>query len=97
MIGFVWVCVMALSAFALPDLSEILKTSPGWLDEAIDTEEASRIVGFPPCTLHTWRSRGGGPPFLKLGAAVRYQRRTLFEWLARRQRLNTSDDGQGDG
>ena len=67
----------------LPRLGEVLTNSPGWLDEAIDTAEASRIVGFTPRTLDTWRSRGGGPPFLKLGRrAVRYQRRALFEWLA---------------
>ena len=80
----------------LPTLADILKDSPGWLDEAIDTAEASRILGFPVCTLHTWRSRGEGPAFLKLGGrAVRYQRRTLFEWLAQRQRRNTADTGTG--
>ena len=78
----------------LPALGDILKDRPGWLDEAVTTEEASRIVGFPASTLHTWRSRGEGPPFLKLGGrAVRYQRRTLFAWLAARQRRNTADDG----
>jgi hypothetical protein len=82
----------------LPPLGEILKDSPGWLDEAVNTAEASRIVGFPPCTLHTWRSRGDGPPFLKLGArSVRYQRRALFRWLVERQRRNTSDDGGKHG
>jgi hypothetical protein len=85
---------MPFPSINLPGLSEILKDSPGWLDEAVDTAEASRIVGFPPCTLHTWRSRGDGPPYLKIGPrSVRYQRRTLFQWLAERQRRNTADDG----
>lgn len=89
---------MPLSTIDLPPLSEILKDSPGWLDEAVDTAEASRIVGFPVCTLHTWRSRGEGPPFLKIGPrSVRYQRRTLFHWLAERQRRNTADDGGDHG
>ena len=89
---------MPLSNIGLPALGEILKHHPGWLDEAIDTAEASRIVGFPPCTLDTWRSRGDGPPFLKLGGrSVRYQRRALFQWLAERQRRNTSDTGNGHG
>jgi hypothetical protein len=30
----------------LPALREILKDHPGWLDEAVDTAEASRITGF---------------------------------------------------
>ncbi len=83
---------------ALPSLNDILKTSPGWLDEAVDTAEASRIIGFPVCTLHTWRSRGDGPPFLKIGArSVRYQRRTLLQWMADRQRRNTADRGERRG
>ena len=83
-------------AIHLPSLSDILKDNPGWLDEAITAEAASRIVGFPVCTLNTWRSRGDGPPFLKLGRhSVRYQRRALFEWLAARQRRNTADQGAG--
>lgn len=89
---------MPLSADDLPTLSEIVKNSPGWLDEAVNTAEASRIIGFPACTLHTWRSRGDGPPFLKIGArSVRYQRRTLLQWMAERQRQNTADRGQGNG
>lgn len=89
---------MPLSTIDLPSLGEILRDSPGWLDEAVDTAEASRIVGFPPCTLNTWRSRGDGPPFIKVGErSVRYQRRTLFAWLAARQRRNTSDRGNGHG
>jgi hypothetical protein len=78
---------------ALPSFADILQDNPGWLDEAVTTAEASRITGFPVCTLHTWRSRGGGPPFLKVGSAVRYQRRALFEWMAARQRANTADGG----
>jgi hypothetical protein len=85
---------MSLSNTDIPTLAEILKDNPGWFDEAITTLEASRIVGFPPCTLHTWRTRGGGPTFLKLGShSVRYQRRALFEWLAQHQRRNTADRG----
>ena len=53
----------------LPELEDILQDNPGWLDEAIDT-------------LATWRCRGGGPTFMKLGAAVRYRRRTVLKWLA---------------
>jgi predicted DNA-binding transcriptional regulator AlpA len=82
----------------LPCLAEILKDNPAWLDEAVNTAEASRITGIPVCTLHTWRSRGAGPPFLKLGSkSVRYQRRALFEWMAVHRRRNTADKGNGHG
>src|SRR5208282_4501836 len=42
---------------ALEDrFSHVLARSPGWLDEAITTEEASRIAGVPVATLVTMRS-----------------------------------------
>ncbi len=85
---------MRHSVIELPSLDAILKDNPGWLDEAVDTVEAGRIIGFPACTLNTWRCRGGGPAFIKVGDhAVRYQRRSLFQFLMERCRLNTSDRG----
>ena len=79
---------------ALPSFADILQANPGWLDEAVDTQEASRITGKPVPTLETERVRGGGPVFLKLGKTVRYTRRACFEYLAARQRASTSDPGQ---
>jgi hypothetical protein len=76
----------------LPGLAEILKGNPAWLDEAVDTAEASRITGLAVATLNTLRSRGGGPIFIKVGQrAVRYQRRQLLQFLSERCRCNTSD------
>ncbi|WP_339865106.1 helix-turn-helix transcriptional regulator [Paremcibacter congregatus] len=57
-----------------------------WLDKAITTREASDLLSIPVTTLTTWRSRQKGPGFLKLaGKTVRYQRRTLFDWMASQQ------------
>lgn len=89
---------MAHASNDLPALQEILKDNPAWLDEAVTTADASRITGIPVCTLHTWRSRGNGPTFLKLGGrSVRYQRRALFEWMAAHRRRNTADKGEKHG
>jgi hypothetical protein len=77
---------------SLPPLSAILADNPGWLEEAVNTRAASRLTGVPVTTLETWRSRGGGPKFLKLGAkTVRYQRRELLTWMVRQQYANTAD------
>ena len=64
-----------------PNLDKILEDNPGWLDEAIDTPTVSRLTGIPVCTLTTWRCRGGGPRFLKLGRSVRYRRRAVLGWM----------------
>ncbi|MEK7752847.1 MAG: helix-turn-helix domain-containing protein [Acidobacteriota bacterium] len=46
-----------------------------------DTELARRWR-LSVSTLRKWRLRGGGPPFVRLGRAVRYDLRTLENWLA---------------
>jgi len=65
----------------LPNLDDILEDNPGWLDEAIDTPAVSQMTGVSICTLTTWRCRGGGPRFLKLGKSVRYRRRAVLDWM----------------
>jgi hypothetical protein len=47
--------------------------------------QAAIFLGVSARTLQAWRVRGGGPPYTKLGRAVRYQRRALTEF----QRANT--------
>ncbi len=79
---------------ALPSFADVLQANPGWLDEAVNTREASRITGVPVASLVTQRVRGGGPVFFKLGQKVIYTRRTCFEHLAAGRRTSTSDPGQ---
>lgn len=57
-----------------------------------EREEADRLNASVR-TLQAWRTRGDGPPFLKLGRAVRYDPRKTDEWLATRARRNTADTG----
>jgi len=37
------------------------------------------------------RMRGDGPPFIKLGKAIRYPEADLIQWMKARQRLSTSE------
>ncbi len=41
-------------------------------------------------TLQAWRSTGGGPPFVKLGRAVRYNEADVRVWLESRTVKSTS-------
>lgn len=75
----------------LPTLADILKENPGWLDEAVNTPEASRFTKFAEPSLETMRVRGGGPKYSKKGKKVIYTRRWLLEWLASGQRSSTSE------
>ncbi len=64
-----------LTQTPLASLTDILRDNPGWLDEAVNEAEASRITNTPQATLQTKRVRGGGPPFTKVGKRVLYIRR----------------------
>jgi predicted DNA-binding transcriptional regulator AlpA len=37
------------------------------------------------------RMRGDGPPFIKVGRAIRYSEAALIQWMRGRQRLSTSE------
>ncbi|MEM7151312.1 MAG: DNA-binding protein [Myxococcota bacterium] len=60
------------------------------LPEVVDVHGASFIVGLAPATLNTLRSRGGGPPYLKLGRRVFYRAADLRAWRDARLRTNTA-------
>jgi Helix-turn-helix domain len=47
------------------------------LDAALNESQAAEFIGVSVRTLQAWRVRGGGPPYVKIGRSVRYQRRTL--------------------
>lgn len=51
--------------------------------DLLTTFEAARLLGISPGTLANWRSKGRGPVFVKLGAAVRYWQRDLAEFVQR--------------
>jgi Helix-turn-helix domain len=44
-------------------------------------------------TLATWRCRGGGPPFTRLGRSIRYRRGDLDAFLVGRTVRSTSEYG----
>lgn len=59
--------------------------------EVMNTAEAAKYVRLGKPTLDRFRLTGEGPPYAKLGGAVRYRRCDLDEWLASRIVRSTSD------
>lgn len=74
-----------------PSERPVTSSSPFYPPGVLSTPEAASYVGLSPATLETKRSRGGGPPFSKLGARVVYRREDLDAWLEARLRQSTSD------
>lgn len=42
-------------------------------------------------TLQAWRTRGGGPAFVKIGRLVRYDDAAVTSWLDSRRMASTSE------
>ena len=45
--------------------------------------EVASYLGVPETTLAQWRSRGMGPPYMKVGKHVRYHWSDVDKWLAK--------------
>jgi hypothetical protein len=50
-------------------------------DSLLPEREASQLLSVSIRTLQAWRFRRVGPPFVRLGRAIRYARRALIEWI----------------
>ena len=59
--------------------------------EVLNTVEAAAYLRLAKPTLEKLRLTGKGPRFLKLGRAVRYERKALTDWLAARSVASTSE------
>lgn len=60
--------------------------------DVFDTTETARLVRLSKPTLERLRITGDGPPFLKLGRAVRYRKADVDGWLASRLVRSTSQE-----
>jgi predicted DNA-binding transcriptional regulator AlpA len=59
-----------------------------------ERETATMLADVSPKTLRNWRYLRQGPPFVKVGGMVRYDRREVERWLVRRT-VQTSDRAAG--
>jgi predicted DNA-binding transcriptional regulator AlpA len=63
-------------------------------EQVFDQRQAAELLGLSPATLASWRSRGRGPAFLRLGGrAIRYRRSDLERFLERERVVPNADEG----
>jgi excisionase family DNA binding protein len=55
-----------------------------------DETAAAHFMGVSIRTVQSWRLKGGGPAYMKLGRSVRYRRETLEAFMAASERSHTS-------
>jgi predicted DNA-binding transcriptional regulator AlpA len=60
-------------------------------ERLLTTKDADNLLRLSQSWLAKARMQGNGPPYVKLGRAIRYREGTLVQWLRSRQRLSTSE------
>ncbi|MFY4729118.1 helix-turn-helix transcriptional regulator [Nitrospira sp. BLG_2] len=60
-------------------------------EQLIDQRAMSRMLGITTKTAETWRVRGSGPRFIKVGSLVRYRKADIQAWLISRTASSTSE------
>ena len=50
------------------------------------------LLGISTRTLQSWRVKGGGPAYTKLGRAVRYRRVDIDRWIDANVTSSTSEE-----
>jgi len=60
-------------------------------ERLLTPKEVANFLRLSVSWLAKARMRGDGPPYVKLGRAIRYRKGALVQWLRSRQRLSTSE------
>jgi excisionase family DNA binding protein len=66
-----------------------LRRGSALLPATLNTTDAARYLGISPSKLSRLRHEGKGPPFIRIGAAVRFPISGLDRWLAEQCGRNT--------
>ena len=51
------------------------------LQDHFSAAEVAENLGKSPRTLQMWRTRGVGPPYVKIGHSLYYKKSALLAWL----------------
>jgi len=66
-------------------------SQPNSGERLLTPKDAAILLRLSESWLAKARMRGDGPPYVKLGRAIRYREGALLQWLKSRQRLSTSE------
>jgi predicted DNA-binding transcriptional regulator AlpA len=74
---------------ASPDIAHRKDRAPSFA--LLTAKETAGRLKVSTSWLAKARMRGDGPPFTKIGRAIRYSEAALIQWMKGRQRLSTSE------
>jgi hypothetical protein len=70
--------------------SKLLNQPASSTAPVLTPKQAAELLNLSTSWLAKQRLNGGGPPYIKMGGAVRYNAAVLLEWMKGKQRLSTS-------
>jgi predicted DNA-binding transcriptional regulator AlpA len=78
---------------AKPPLQSNLRSArePNFCERLLTARETANFLRLSSSWLAKARMRGDGPPYVKLGRAIRYRESALVQWMKSRVRLSTSE------
>jgi predicted DNA-binding transcriptional regulator AlpA len=62
----------------------------GGIERLLTPKEAAHLLRVSLSWLAKARMRGDGPPYIKVGRAIRYSEAALIQWMKSNQRTSTS-------
>lgn len=62
------------------------------LPELLMEAQVARLLSFSARTLQAWRLNGSGPPYLRVGRAIRYRRQDLIVWIEQNTVSSSTED-----
>ncbi len=71
-------------------MAEQFKARSATVTKLRNESDAADLLNIKPKTLQRWRWTGVGPPFIKVGRAVRYDERDLLTFLDAQRRQSTT-------
>ena len=61
------------------------------IDPLLPPADVAKLLKVSLSWLAKARMRGDGPPYIRVGRAIRYAEAALLQWMKSRQRLSTSE------
>ena len=59
----------------------------------LTSQEVADLLRVSDKTIQRWRADGSGPPYYRLGGAIRYIRDEVLEWIQTGRVRTTTDNG----
>jgi excisionase family DNA binding protein len=63
------------------------------MERLLSQREVAELLGIAERSMESWRLRGGGPRYVRVGRLIRYRHTDVSAWLAARERSSTSEPG----